>query len=494
MTCVVLSLSTIVIAQSTSIHDTSLDEIISLEKSLTKKIESYRQGGSHSNYSYGSFNAAFFRYKSGEIKRSDFDKYLQEWYAFHESLQKEYDRVFILRHAYIVKKARNDLDNFLIRENVNRVKYKSSLSEIDRAYQEWLPLAECMGGYGDEAGRQRKRHDSFYNFIKSLIKFYKSFPNYKGDYYKLYEAPLYQHAIKEKSCLSNVVDPVLHSPFYLIQGFGFIGAVVSASFDLVVKNKRGTLFVPFTKKADYMMQTIRKSKGLHLNIKNRHLLPRFARAASREVYLILPAHQIGMLDAFLTAELGLPHYLIFSHPMAFAPNKILAQSLANHPQFISVGVKAHDGQGSMEQLNHALSNGHGNIIVNYPQGQLEPSHVQPINGNFSEKMLLKLVKDGYKINILPMMWHVPSTFPNSHFGLPSKFPLNSFSGEVLPKLEPALVNYLISKEYDQDGSVNPRYDALFSKLVRSIWIEHKTVFKDLQLKQMLKRMDAMIPA
>ena len=132
-------------------------------------------------------------------------------------------------------------------------------------------------------------------------------------------------------------------------------------------------------------------------------------------------------------------------------------------------------------------------MVNFPQGHLEPNHIQPINGDFSKNMLLSLIKDGYKVNILPMMWHFPSTFPMSAMKLPKGFPLNSFSGEVLPTIEPRLLSYLIRKEFDENGQVNESYRSLFSILIRAVWIEHKTVYPHLRLRQMLKRMNAMIP-
>ena len=473
------------------VHDATLQEIDEQERELIRKVNSYREGGLQDQYSYKEFQRMFQHYKSKEIDQGAYDGYLKSWHQFHQGLQADYDYVFTLRHAYIAKQALKDLDQFLLKLGSKKKRYRSEIYKIYDAYNEWLPLAKSMGGYGYQLNHeQRRRHESFYQFIDALQNFYRKFPGYKGDYFQLYESSLFDHGRKKTSTIRTVLSP----PWYLIHGAGFASAFAAAMLDIVVKNKNGTFNVPLLNKADYMFKTVRKGLGLHLDVKNRNLLPNFAQGSEREIFLILPAHQIGFLDSFMLAELNLPSYLIFSHPMAFAPSKLLAKNLANHPQFISVGIKAHGDMGSMDQLKYALSTNQGNIVVNFPQGHLEPNHVQPINGDFSKNMLLALIKEGYRINVLPMMWHFPSTFPLSTMKLPSGFPLNSFSGEVLPKIEPELISYLIRKEFYENGEVNESFHSLFSLLLRSAWIEYKTVYHDLRLRQMLKRMQAMIPA
>ncbi|NRA45132.1 MAG: hypothetical protein HRU09_09280 [Oligoflexales bacterium] len=477
-------------AQKPLIHHATLQEIDGLESDLLKAVSSYRKGGAQEQYSFAEFQQMYVRFKHKQISTATFDSYLKAWHQFHLKLQNAYDYVFTLRHAFIVKKALADLNSFLSSLGSRKERHRDQIERIYKAYDNWLPLAESMGGYGYELNRnQRRRHETFYEFIETLLDFYKRFPGYKGDFYKAYETSIYDHERKNTSFIRTVLSP----PWYLVHGAGFASTFLLTMLDIVVKNKHGVLFVPMLNKADYMFKTVRKGLGLHLDIEHRDRLPNFAQSTDKEVFLVLPAHQIGFLDSFMLAELKLPSYMIFSHPMAFAPSKFFAKNLANHPQFISVGIKARGDMGSMDQLKYALENKQGNIVVNFPQGHLEPNHIQPINGDFSKNMLLSLIKDGYKVNILPMMWHFPSTFPMSAMKLPKGFPLNSFSGEVLPTIEPRLLSYLIGKEFDENGQVNESYRSLFSILIRAVWIEHKTVYPDLRLRQMLKRMNAMIP-
>lgn len=487
---VLISLINLPIYAQKSIHDTPREIIEGMEDNLTKKIQSYRKGGAQDQFSYSEFRQVFLRHSNGEIGTQTLDDYFKKWYQFHNDLQKDYDEVFVLRHAFIVKQANKDLDKFLKNLGPQARKYKEDVKRVKEAYNDWLPLARSMGGYGDEAANQRRRHDSFYNFIRSLLKLYKKFPDYEGAFYQTYNREQFEQG-KHKPPLVKTVFTA--PPWYLVHTPGFTGAFIAALFDVVIKNKRGTFFVPLLRKADYMLKTASRAFGLHLSIRNRDLLPKFSHANDKEIFLVLPNHQIGLLDSFLLAELKLPSYLIFSDPLAFAPNKFFAKNLANHPQFISVRIKAKGNKGSMDQLKFALDTKQSKVVVNFPQGQLEPSHVQAINGNFSKNMLLSLINDGYKINLLPMIWHVPSTFPQSALKLPKGFPLNSFEGEVIPKLEPEVLQFLVNKEFDSRGVVNQHYHSLFSIFIRSIWIEYKTEYSDLSLAEMLERMNAMIP-
>lgn len=463
-------------------YNSSPQSLVKMESRLEDNL------AHHPEFSHQNFMTRLQNFEHGKIREDELDLFIDQWFSFHRGHQKIYNEYILLKQSYIITKAWDNYNNFRLTSPFLKKNDTEFHKELKKIYLSWLDNKDYMGGTSaQELEHHRSKHRNFHGFFEKLNDYYQFYRSSNPQFFKMYLSPQYSSNIH-----NNWHSPLSRMPVMTFSTISMFNNFIFFIPDVAFPSKNGFLGVPLSKKINNFLRDLKHYQGIKTRIINRHKLPKFKNPKTKNVYLFLPPHQIGKIDAFLMSDLKLPKYLIFSHPLAFSPNLAIAKKLAEHPQFISVGVKSSKNQGSMQQLEYALSSHEGNIIVNYPQGHLEPSYVMPVNGTFDENLIHHLQRQGYKIHVIPLMWHLPSTFPLSPMDIPKNLPLNHFSGEVCDEVSPKMIQYLMKKEFPKAPKASA-YPQLFSMFLRSLWMEKKQDFKDLTIDELNYRVEKMLP-
>ncbi|MFK7873772.1 MAG: hypothetical protein AB8C84_11520 [Oligoflexales bacterium] len=455
------------------LHNSSYGNILSLkdihkeEAILKEEIRFFQQEQSFSN-SASFINLIQNEYSSQNIPHREF----QHWFEYHNNLLKRYDQLNLSKQEWLTNRAWEHYQYFHQTLILND-KHDSILSEFTTWNRE---KGSFYGNNVEQAKKRTQRHWSFHVFFSSLDDFYEDHRKKHPNYYHLdkIDSSLGMFStIKHKTC------QVLHASYVAWHVFTLLP-------DVFFQPSGGFLGKPISQKIDSLFCHIKNMDGIKVHIsQKKSQLPDFLPPSTKNVYLLLPIHQHALLDAYMMSSLDLPHHLIFSNPKIFSPTQGIAQLVANHPQFISVGVKTSDNLTAVEQVEFAIQEGHGNIVINYPQGHLEPNFIAPIHGLFGEKMIGHLVDKGYAVHITPLMWEVPSTFPRSTMNFANEFPQDEYIGHVLPTIPPRVTAFLREKMKED------QYKNIFDVLLRSAWLKEKKAYFDLSIDEMLRRIQEM---
>lgn len=467
----------------------SVAAIVDLENRQSEKLLSEKA----QKYSYPELLKKYQSFQEERVKKKEFEKYLSGFYRFHNEFQKTYDEAYLLRHTVLIRRGWEDYIKFCQTlspaEFSHTAKIRATLANL---YAQWEQHHSYFGGQEkEELNKHRLRHFGFFYFFSTLTEFYELFYKHKPDFFEFYRRKQFALYAREPSSFLNDSLRATHKVAGGVSYAAGLSAILFPTLaDLFVPTKAGSLYIPLSQKIDFIINREASLRQIKTSYYNRTNLPDFNAAGSKDLFLLLPDHHLGLADAALIAGLGIPNYLIFAKAREFAP-RFFAQKLADHPQFIAVGTKSTDGRGSVEQLERALETQQSKVAINFPQGHLEPNQTIPINGAFSENLLKHFIDKGYILHIVPLKWHSPSPFPYDNTNLPSGFPINRVAGEVLPELPATLLSTIIEHEFSEENSTT-RYENFFGILLRSVWIQKNTVFPDLSVTEMLRRI-ALLP-
>lgn len=236
-------------------------------------------------------------------------------------------------------------------------------------------------------------------------------------------------------------------------------------------------------------------------------------SGKKVVNLFLPTHRHPMVDAMVMSHLDLPHFLIFANPKAFAGNiplvsYVSASMLAMMPEFISVGQwrgfptigtfctavgqSIQDGKWTgvhgkepTEKLLKALEEKRSPNVINYPQGFVSNAgEILPIHGQFAEKLVGRLLEEGFEVNVVPVSYEVDSDF----FSKSGSVDTVEVSARFLPPLLHSTVKVLVEKQIASIQSEGAETkNRFFDHYLASIWYENIQKNSELSLNEMLNR-------
>jgi hypothetical protein len=141
---------------------------------------------------------------------------------------------------------------------------------------------------------------------------------------------------------------------------------------------------------------------------------------AKVVNLILPAHRSGILDGVMIWKMRLPNFLVFANGKELVPRVELGcmridfvEMFALRPEMIHVGGVDTTTfiPTPTDKLVDSLEKKISRYVVNYPQGMVAAGgEFFPISKVFVEKLLYRLLVEGFTINIIPVANAVDNEF------------------------------------------------------------------------------------
>ncbi|MDC0253538.1 hypothetical protein OAK75_01470 [Bacteriovoracales bacterium] len=393
---------------------------------------------------------------------------LKSWYEKQKDYQDQLDDFILLKQSHFISKARSELKRLICQLPKKKQKIlNEDLSYLANEFKKWEEAKNIIGG-----PKQKDRLYSYQNYFKKLPKVFKKI-------------------IKKSPNLKPKIPPKTLPPSAAIKTkvlgqLRMAGVGVKILADIMREKKRKEGHTPLTAKFNKLFFNWGKQSNFSVVIYGRENLPNLNLPVpdNKTVNLILPSHRAPIPDAILMGNLKLPNYMIFANPKAFMPTKAAAQKLASAPEFLAVGKWR--GKGNMrpaDKLLQGLKNRLSYNALNYPQGfTATMNEILPITPAFSPKLLGRLIKEGFKVNVVPISYEVGSQFLRQNKNVLER----DIEAKIHPSLPPDLIELILKLE--KEGMEN-----LFGVMLRSFWLEHIKKYGELRLEQIELRLYRQFP-
>jgi len=465
-----------------------LKELISMEQD----VESTYQGlvGAHLS-TEGFYENVIYPVNRGGKAALNLD-YLREWERgnslFHQKRYEEIkqkqiyfmEKTHAAIHALVASKLNSDTPSEL------ESKVLKNLETLDSEFNKWS-LAKNFVGEGFEAVQQRDRMYPIYDYFVTTRELLKDLGEGPGRLEDGWRLPKWKRvkggtgaALSACYLGTQILTRELLSRVNRINPLSYClpESVVSGFNRTVCYNS-----TPFTSGwgLPSLLGNVADFKGYDVQVEGRENLediPLQASADRKVVNLFLPPHRSEVGDALLLGKLGLPHFLMFSNPSAYAPHPWVGNVLASLPEFISVGKwKGYPPLTPAEKLFKSLEEKRSPNVINFPQGFVSRmGEILPMHHQFEEKLIRPLIQKGYEVNVVPMTFEVDS----GHLSRSGGSDDLKIRAKFHPPLRHSTVKALVELE---DSSLN----RVFNHFMSTFWFEKIQTHKELSVEELLRR-------
>jgi hypothetical protein len=393
---------------------------------------------------------------------------LKGWFKKQKRYQDLLDDFILLKQSHFITKARSELKRLVCQLPQKKQKdLDEDLSYLAEQFKTWEAVKNIIGG-----PKQKDRLYSYQNYFLRLPDLFKKIIKNSPDLAPR-ETP--QTLPASASIKSKIFGQLKMAGI----GLKILGDIIRGK-----KRKEGS--TPLTNKLNKLFINWGKKSNFSVVISGRENLPNLKLPVpdNKTVNLFLPSHRAPIADAVLMGHLGLPSYMIFANPKAFMPNKAAAQRLASIPEFLAVGKWRGKGNPRpADKLVQGLKNRLSYNALNYPQGfTATMNEILPITPAFSPKLLGRLIKEGFKVNVIPISYEVGSKFLRASENMIER----DIQAKVHPSFSPGLIELVLKLE--KQGLEN-----LFGVMLRSFWLEHIEKYGELKLEEIELRLYGQFP-
>ncbi len=431
----------------------------------------------------------------------------EEWYTRRQEVDALYDKVILAKQAFLMERTHALMTERMAKLPQVEQDNNELWQKLKKEYEKWVPLKTMLGTTATKEGERRSKMTEEQLKKEGIEKLgsQQLSRNRNNAFQKYFSLLKIMHpgAVDDDSAL---VDPPEENGFVKYVGkptlstikliafvpMSFTGIPAAWYFDRYILGDR----TPLTSWSFAAGRTLAANTKRFRNIQvldglsNKQAKIPYVPIIknSNTINLVLPTH-INLDDQYFLSAANLPDAILFFNAKEIGRiidksgiSPMYAKYIAKFPEFVAVGdIKSFSFRAGGDlnpdaKMLQSVKDGVSNIVVNYPQGYLTPE-TNPISSQFTQKVPGLLQKNGFRVNIIPLVYDVDRLFLN-YGEQPAPYALR-----IMPSMSPGQVNFM------SELCKIEKYENFFAIALRHVWYEGMINYPDLSIPEYAARIE-----